>query len=1115
MRKVLSLPAPTPRTAEKPEEAEPEQPARPPKFYRQENPPPDDAPMEDLLLYWRGWASQNLKPHLSDAVKQRLLEACIDEIGILPSIVQVFPSEESTAKKIKELFDKAVNDQLLDDSSREKVQKWLLYNSKYYVSDLFALASKVKDNQNGGYVHNEDALTGLARVDWQTAESLVNALAAGNQPRSSAVALTLLYKHAISEKDSDAEEKYRNRLKTIATDRNAPAHARDTSIEALSFTEWSGRDEWYLSLLADESLRESHDGSYGFLSLQMLFNRDPEKWIPIMAKLVESKDRVVQQAAASCLVVYATDYPRKDAILPVLRWLSDPDWLRVNSSQRAWFIQTMDDLELPESVPGLIWIVENETSQRQWAARTLATYKDPRAIPALKKALAKSSESERQLILEGLFGSGGVSDSEAIAALEAYAAKQMTAEDREEVENSIPVSIGEYLARLRSVPDSLIRSVLARAENLNKTNPAMAQALLEIANRWHNRQIDLDIIQRIANRTADANTIATAMERRTKLRENLGPELQAMLMHSGEPLGFGSILLNDAHLAQSILTSDDQPAQIALLAGARLTQTPLPVELVGALLPSKNALLALAAERYLLVEDSKDAQKLLWRHHPNQAFVTGWRESIPLIGVGSFGQLEKAEEKLRAELFKADGPVEIFALLSNYGYYDRVLRIYADRAICTFDEDPARYVERVVSKAELTAFKEFVTTEGLKDLGPQFSECHHDCSASQFLALRKDEGRRVFSHQGFGGSMRVVADNFDRLIRGEGAKTHYRFESEIKGLEVVYAAKDLAVKDVWQRGDEIRIFVEREQTEEEFNRRYGSNSSEEEDEAARIEQRRQELADREARFSWRKLTGDKAGAVVAQPDSYSTFNESNYPKDDANSEGFSDEQVQIVSAGTILIARNFEGLWKQTAGTNAVRISEGTYAYPIVTPDGKWVVVARAAADWSRSSYVVRFNLQTGQEFRVNLAPAHSLLPVVFLPLHNKILVRRAKNDFPASYVKSIGPDRPEYYLLDAATGDTQLVSGELEPLRQRGKRFLQPAAKPDEFWAALPDGRKNQTQVGRYNLKNFSFKPVLVVPQISFDSMSMWVDESRDKIYVVYKDQLLRLPLKSTVGSN
>jgi hypothetical protein len=80
--------------------------------------------------------------------------------------------------------------------------------------------------------------------------------------------------------------------------------------------------------------------------------------------------------------------------------------------------------------------------------------------------------------------------------------------------------------------------------------------------------------------------------------------------------------------------------------------------------------------------------------------------------------------------------------------------------------------------------------------------------------------------------------------------------------------------------------------------------------------------------------------------------------------------------------------------------------------------------------------------------------------------------------------------------------------LRQEGKRFLQPTDKPNEFWVAIPDREKNQTQVGRYNLKDFSFQPVLLVPHITFDSMQMWMDQAGAKLYVVYESNLLRLPM-------
>ena len=1072
MRQLLSMPAPTPRTALNLDDTPPPR-AHSRKFYEKDNVPPDDAPIEDVLDYWGRWANRLDRPALSNAIKQRLLDACTDDRDRLPEYLPLFSSDEPTVKRIKELFDKAVSDGAVNGWWEEKVRQWLIFNSRFFLDELFALARKVKDNQYGS-VQDAEALTALSHLDWQTAEPLINTLVNGNQVRSSALAVSLLYQQAITTKDLAGEEKYRHRLKTIASDRTLPAGARATAIEVLSTTDWSGRDDWYLSLLADDSLRDPTDIQNGFTPLREVFNRDPDKWIPVMIRLVESKDRAVQQAAASLLVMYGTDHPRRDVILPVIRWLSDPDWLDFNGTRRTWFMQRMSDVDIPESISGLIWIVENDEENRPWAAHTLAHYKDPRAVPVLRKALAQTDEDHRRLIFEVMIASGGLPDTEAVAALETYIARQETPEGRDEFNGyrpydsplPLPISIAKYLTTIPEVPGSLARAVLARAESLKTSNTAMAQSLLTIANKWRSRDIDLDIIHRIAAGSADANTIATALARSTSLRENLNAELQTMLEQTDEPLGIGAVLLNDSQLAQSILTSDNQPAQIALLAGARLTQTPLPVELVGKLLQSKNALLALAAERYLMAEDSLAARKLLWQHHPDQAFVTGWRDNVVVSGGLSPEVVAKAEEKLRAELFKTDGPLQIFALVTNGDRNNRVLRIYANKAIYAFYEDSARYRERVISDAELASFNDFVTTSGLEDQGPTFGPCHHDCMTSEFLMLKKDRPWRVLSHQGMLGWSELAA-TFDLLGQGEGVKIHYELEKHIKGLEVLFADKDLKVKNVWQRGDEIRVFVYREETEDEQKQRLSSiPDNDEEDEAARAERSEKERALEKARLSWRKFTDNKPGPITAEPEIF--------------------------------------------AGSDAKKSTPkyDDYLTSVVTPDGKWLVATKRNSDWSKPKYVVRRNLQTGQELRVKIDPADDVRPVVFVSLHNKVLVRRAKEDFRSASF-SRGPDHPEYYLVDPATGLTQLVTGEFLPLYDQDSRALQPTGQPNEFWAAISDEEKDQTEVGRYNLKDFSFKAVLTIPQINFDSMSMWVDETHDKLYVVYKNQLIRLPLK------
>ena len=229
-------------------------------------------------------------------MKQRLLEAGLEEPEILPEVLPFLSTAAGAEARIKELYDKEQNNPESQGYWREKVQKWLFYNSKYFLGDLLAQANKITDTEKTGGVEHEEALIGLARVDWQTAEPLLNKLAAGVQIRSGALALTLLYRHAIAERDASAEDRYRDLLKTIAANRAAPGCARDTAIEALSLSEWSGRDQWYLSLFHDDTLVDMTDGHHAYSPLTTLFAEDPDKWIPVMARLVESKEFAVAAA---------------------------------------------------------------------------------------------------------------------------------------------------------------------------------------------------------------------------------------------------------------------------------------------------------------------------------------------------------------------------------------------------------------------------------------------------------------------------------------------------------------------------------------------------------------------------------------------------------------------------------------------------------------------------------------------------------------------------------------------------------------------------------------------------------------------------------------------------
>jgi hypothetical protein len=179
-----------------------------------------------------------------------------------------------------------------------------------------------------------------------------------------------------------------------------------------------------------------------------------------------------------------------------------------------------------------------------------------------------------------------------------------------------------------------------------------------------------------------------------------------------------------------------------------------------------------------------------------------------------------------------------------------------------------------------------------------------------------------------------------------------------------------------------------------------------------------------------------------------------------------------------------------------------------VTPNGRWALATKY--DDEGPPALVRVNLLTGKEFKIKMQqPYPTFEAVAFVPSINKALV------FGGSYQGEEYADEEtkenrygDYFLLDVETGLVQPAKSEIRPLAQQTFRPLQPAAKPDEFWAAIPDEKKNETQIGVYNAKTLAFKSIVKLPQITFDSMSMWVDEKDRKIYFVYQGHLLGLPL-------
>jgi hypothetical protein len=175
---------------------------------------------------------------------------------------------------------------------------------------------------------------------------------------------------------------------------------------------------------------------------------------------------------------------------------------------------------------------------------------------------------------------------------------------------------------------------------------------------------------------------------------------------------------------------------------------------------------------------------------------------------------------------------------------------------------------------------------------------------------------------------------------------------------------------------------------------------------------------------------------------------------------------------------------------------------PVISANGNWLLISKQT---EYQQNLVRINLSTNKEYQLKLpVEIPSSRGEVFIPALNKMLV------FVGYYYKSEdGEDsgsEGNHYLLDMETGVFQIVKEDAEPLAQQTFRRLQPTTNLNEFWVAKKGDKF--TEIGRYDSKLLKFKPLIKLPEIEFDSMNMFVDETEQKIYFVYNGQLLRFPL-------
>ncbi len=375
---LLELPAPPPPNPLVPPRAG----DRPSEFYDRTKPPPDNAPIQELIDYWTAVGSEyrqlNHRVYPSPAVVNRLIAEATRDPQVGLNLMNAFGDSEEGTRFVKNLYDRQMAAGTLEPNELQRMRAWLTYNTPYFADDLERRAARVRDT--GEYLTDHDELIALGRVDWNRAAPIVNQLYNDpSQPNSKVAALWALYRRALDTDSIGDTDRYRSELIAIVEERTASPAMRDLALDALTKEkEWPGRDDWYITLLGDETLADLRINGSSFTGLTTIIYHSPKgRFKDKMIELTASDNRVIRSAAVRSLLLMIPD-GEADIVKALLPWLSDPNWVKLppDTTGRNSLVNALANHVFPDSVPGLISILDEkatpEASPAYYASNAMA-----------------------------------------------------------------------------------------------------------------------------------------------------------------------------------------------------------------------------------------------------------------------------------------------------------------------------------------------------------------------------------------------------------------------------------------------------------------------------------------------------------------------------------------------------------------------------------------------------------------------------------------------------------------------------------------------------------------------------------------------------------------------
>lgn len=1054
-----------------------------PELPPEDTGPPETASPAELLAYWREDWPWREKREPSPAIREKILEAVKAKPLAIPDALPGLPLSEEAVKVVLALTPRLPATTEEDLKDLRKVRAWLFRHGGMLREELVADARLARWESYLSNEGSDDTLEALKVGEPALARKIFGDLAKGDNRGLAVVATRLLAEMS----EPEEAQAWRDQLVAAAANPGFPEKARQIAVESLSSGEWPGKDDWFVG-----AMKEENPGDVSWFS-RLVYDA-PDRWIGPLVAMVGGENRHAHNHAV-CLLVRLSDRP--EAIRPLLPWLKDPDWAKGFYSTRLNLVQSLEEVELPECVPGLRHLVlhDSEESCVSYACKALLHYQAKEAVPDMKAAIPRPDlKRSRHAMAEAIYGLGGFSTEEVAAYIEVFFTEIPAPEDGRGFsygalgEMTPAASVGSYLAKSASGDPVLSDILLKRAAVLEEEHPEAARALLNFVAVSPAPAGLKALASLLEGGQLAEEPLIKALERR---RDNAatwdGTEFKLLTARGGVAGGLAAVLSGDRKAMDKALAAGEFSKQIAVIAAARITEDPLDIDRLAEIYQRGDA------DDDDEKEPTDEGQELgdaAWsylrdREDPKAASFVKNHRADPLDHV--FG----VEEVLRKRKLPYRGASEIFTLAEMSNGATRscwYLIVHADQVLAVRSSRSGRVGTCTITPEKIEGLRNYVATYRADELPPLKWDMQDGVSYDYRHATRDGE-RSVFmsnpptSRQGVLYMMEGDDNKFSKgVVLYCNLLRHFEelFGSLTldygygPGIEILSTREEAIARTVWKRDTDIRVLIDETSQWRTFSSPHG---------------RLLEEAGRPPGFLFPASHDERyPGMEIA---------ELRRPWLHRSGEG-------MIRNGK---HHDKNGLWRYSLGKDPELVSEGKFAGEVVSSDGRWCVAVKIAT--GEPDTMVRINLETKEVLPLALEAADHFSVITFENSHGKFLIEgRRDSDGKA------GPENPEFHLMDPASGKLEEVRGEFDPLRDEDLRPLQAGNEPFMVWAAdvreMSGSETSRTVVGKYDTKAFKFTPVKEIEGISFRSSSMWVDEAEGMIYAAAGGDLVKIPMEA-----